>query len=562
MKSGRILASLLMALGLQESYAVYPLPLKSAEGMVVSEQYLASQAGADILAQGGNAVDAAVAVGYALAVTQPCCGNLGGGGFMLVHLADGKNTFINFREKAPLSVNADIFLDKKGNIIPNKSLLGYTAVAVPGTVMGLDHALQKYGSMPRAKVMAAAIKLAREGFIVSEADMPRLTKILDGGAISGNAAAIFLKEGKPYQPGERLIQEDLANTLEAIAREGIRPFYHGNIAGEIVKASKEGDGYLSMEDFAQYRIQELAPLTCTYRGYTIVSAPPPSSGGVVLCEMLAILEGYDLAALGYHSAQAVHYMIEAMRYAFADRNNKLGDPDFVKNPVETLISKKYAESLRKHIQEYQATPSAELPWQFLQPESTDTTHYSIADKAGNLVSLTYTINGMYGARVIAGRTGFFLNNEMDDFAVKPGANNQFGLVQGLPNSIGPGKRPLSSMTPTFVFRAEKPILILGSPGGSRIITSVLQTLINVIDYKMDIKAAVDEPRFHQQWLPETVDMESFAFSRDTLEKLAYMGYRFRTMDPWGVVEAIQIDPAGNYLGASDDREPAGRAVAP
>lgn len=549
-------------IAIQKGYAVYPLPLKSAEGMVVSEQYLASRAGADILQQGGNAVDAAVAVAYALAVTQPCCGNLGGGGFMLIHLANGKNTFINFREKAPLAVNADIFLDKKGEVIPDKSLLGYTAVAVPGTVMGLEHALQQYGSMSRSKVMAAAIQLAREGFIVREEDELRLSKIMHGGAISPKAAAIFLSAGKPWRAGQKLIQSNLANTLEGIAKEGSQPFYHGSIAQAIVKASQEGGGYLSMEDFAQYTIQELTPLTCNYRGYTIISAPLPSSGGVVLCEMLAILEGYDLAALGYHSAQAVHFIVEAMRYAFADRNNKLGDPDFVKNPVETLISKAYAQNLRKNIQEYKATPSSELPYQSLQLESTDTTHYSIADKAGNLVAVTYTLNGMYGARVIAGETGFFLNNEMDDFAVKAGANNQFGLVQGLPNSIQPGKRPLSSMTPTFVFRDEKPVLVLGSPGGSRIITSVLQTLLNVIDYKMDIKAAVDEPRFHQQWLPEPVDMENFVFSKDTLEKLSYMGYRFRPMDPWGVVEAIQIDSSGNYLGASDDREPAGKALAP
>jgi gamma-glutamyltranspeptidase/glutathione hydrolase len=457
---------------MQNSYAVYPLPLKSTQGMVVTEQALASKVGVDILQQGGNAIDAAVAVGYALAVTQPCCGNLGGGGFMLVHLAQGKNIFINFREKAPLAITSDVFLDKNGNLVPNKSLLGYTAVAVPGTVMGLEHALKKYGTMSRDKVMAPAIQLAKEGFIVTEQDVPRLAKIINGETIAPNVATIFLQDGKPYQVGQKLIQANLGNTLQRIASQGIDPFYKGSIAAEIVKASQNNGGYLSMEDFAQYSVQELTPLSCDYRGYTIISAPPPSSGGVVLCEMLAILEGYDLAALGYHSAQSAHYIIEAMRYAFADRNNKLGDPDFIKNPIKMLISKEYAKGLRENIQDYKATPSSELPYKSLQLENTDTTHYSIADKAGNLVAVTYTLNGMYGARVIAGQTGFFLNDEMDDFAAKVGANNQFGLVQGYSNSIQPGKRPLSSMTPTIVFHNDKPVLVLGSPGGSRIITSL------------------------------------------------------------------------------------------
>lgn len=546
---------------IQNTYAVYPVAVKSRQGMVVTEQNLASEAGAAVLKQGGNAIDAAVAIGYALAVTQPCCGNIGGGGFMLIHLANGNNTFINFREKAPLAAKADMFLDKNGQPIPDKSLRGFAAVAVPGTVMGLDYALQKYGVLTREKVMAPAIKLAREGFVVQEADVPRLVKVRGDFALPSNVAGIFLKDGKPFQAGQRLLQTDLANTLSLIATQGSAVFYQGSIAAEVVKYSKAQGGFLSMEDFAHYTVQELSPLQCSYRGYTVLTAPPPSSGGVTLCEILGILEGYNLGSLGYHSAQSVHYIIEAMRYAFADRNNKLGDPDFIKNPVSELISKKYTDKLRKNIQDYRATPSSELPYTSQILESTDTTHYSVADKAGNLVAVTYTLNGLYGARVIAGQTGFFLNNEMDDFSLKAGVANQFGLVQGDNNAIQPAKRPLSSMTPAMIFYQGKPVLVLGSPGGPRIITSVLQTILNLIDYGMDIKAAVDAPRFHHQWLPDYVDMEKFTFSQDTLEKLAAMGYRFRIRALWSVVEAIAVGQGPLlYSGASDDREPAGSAV--
>lgn len=552
---------LLFNMAIPICHAIYPIPLISQQGMVVSEQHLASEVGAAILQQGGNAVDAAVAVGYALAVTQPCCGNIGGGGFMLIHLADGKNIFLNFREKAPLRAFANMYLDKNGNPVIAASLHGYGAVAVPGTVLGLDFALKKYGSLSRAKVMAPAIKLAIEGFIIRPTDLLRLDKISD--SVPTNVAEIFFKNGKRLQAGQRLVQSNLGNTLTQIAEKGPDVFYKGWIASEIVKASETGGGFLSMKDFAEYSVQELAPLQCSYRSYNIVTAPPPSSGGIVLCEILAILEAYDLKTLGFHSAQGVHYIVEAMRFAFADRNNKLGDPDFIKNPINELLSKTYIDSLRSQIQNYRAGVSSEMPYKTQELESTETTHYSIADKQGNLTSVTYTLNGLYGAGVIAGQTGFFLNNQMNDFSVKKGAANQFGLVQGTANNIQPGKRPLSSMTPTVVFHANQPLLVLGSPGGPRIITAVLQTLINVIDYEMDIKAAVDAPRFHHQWLPDYLDMEKFTFSQDTLEKLAYMGYRFRTMKPWSVVEAILIkgEPR-TFYGASDDREPAGSAAAP
>jgi gamma-glutamyltranspeptidase/glutathione hydrolase len=546
---------------LHTAYAIYPKPVISPAGMVVTEHYLASQVGADILKRGGNAIDAAVAVGYTLAVTHPCCGNIGGGGFMLIHLANGKNTFINFREKAPLAAKPDLYLDQQGNVIPNKSLFGYSAVGVPGTVLGLEYALKKYGTMSRDTLMAPAIKMAKEGFVITEPEVPIFAELKDEFPVAPNVAPIFLQEGNTLQTGQKLVQVNLANTLELISKEGSDVFYKGPIASKIVKASQAEGGYLVMDDFTQYTVQELSPIYCQYRGFDVITSPPPSSGGVTLCEMLGILEKYDLQGTGFHSAQSVHYIVEAMRYAFADRNTKLGDPDFIKNPIQELLSKDYIKKLQNHIQDYRTTPSTELPYKNQVLESTQTTHYSIADAKGNLVAVTYTLNGYFGARVIAGDTGFFLNNQMDDFTAKPGVKNQFGLVEGANNSIQPGKRPLSSMTPTIVFHKEQPLLVLGSPGGPRIITAILQTLINFIDYKMDIKASVDASRFHHQWLPDYIDMEPFTFSQDTIEKLAYMGYRFRTMEPWSNVEAIHIDNH-KFLGANDDRVETGLAIGP
>jgi gamma-glutamyltranspeptidase/glutathione hydrolase len=433
-------------------------PVAAAHGMVVSEERRASQVGVDILRAGGNAIDAAVAVGYALAVTYPCCGNIGGGGFMTIHFANGKDVFLNFREKAPLAATADMFLDAHGNVIPGKSTRGYLAVAVPGTVMGLDAALQKFGTLPRQQVIAPAIRLAQQ------------TK-----------------------------QFHLEKTLKQIAAKGPDAFYKGPIAAAIVQASQTHGGILSLQDFAQYNIEELSPIRCNYRGYTIISAPPPSSGGVTLCEALNILEGYPLQTLGFHSAASAHYVIEAMRYAFADRNNVLGDPDFVKNPVVRLISKDYAKQQHQQIPIDQATPSNELPAKTAEHEGNHTTHYSIIDKQGNAVAVTYTLNSWFGAKVIAGDTGFLLNDEMDDFSSKSGNANQFKLVQGSANRIQPGKRALSSMAPTIVTKGDQVFMVLGSRGGPRIITATLQTILNVIDYDMNIQAAVDAPRFHQQW---------------------------------------------------------------
>ncbi len=523
-------------------------------GMVVSEQKVASQVGADILRAGGNAIDAAVAVGYALAVVNPCCGNIGGGGFMTIHLASGQDVFINFREKAPLKATRDMFIGR-----PEATTSGYLAVGVPGTVLGLDAALQKYGTMTRKQVMAPAIKLAREGYRVTWFDAKWFKSYRDDFRKQPNVAAIFLNHDKSYKQGERLIQTDLANTLQKIADFGPEVFYKGSIAEEIVKASNAHGGILTLEDFSSYNIEQLTPIHCNYRGYDIISAPPPSCGGVIVCEILNILENFPLGQMGYRSVQSMQDMIEAMRYGYADRNEKLGDPNFVNNPIEQLLSKKYAAEISMKIKKLLAAPIK--PPANNQHELTDTTHYSVMDKAGNAVAVTYTLNGFFGAKVIAGNTGFFLNDEMDDFASQPGSANKFGLVQFEKNAIAPGKRPLSSMTPTIVMKDGKVFMILGSPGGPRIITSVLLTIINVIDYGMPIQQAVNAPRFHFQGEPDTVDIEPLALPYLTIKRLQLKGYHINPQTTWSAVEAILIDPKnGNRYGANDNRRPDGAAV--
>jgi gamma-glutamyltranspeptidase / glutathione hydrolase len=558
--------------------AAAPLERESNQGMVVSSQHLATDVGAAILRQGGNAVDAAVAVGYALAVTHPCCGNLGGGGFMTIHLAEGRNVFLNFREKAPLAARADMFLDAHGKVVASRSLDGYLAVGVPGTVMGLETARQKYGTQPRAALIAPAIKLAEEGFILTRGDVDVLADGTQGFRSQPNVAAIFLKHGEPLAPGDRLIQTDLAATLRAISNGGADAFYHGALPAAVGAASHAHGGLLTSEDFAAYTATESAPITCAYRGYTIVSAPPPSSGGITLCEMLQVLEGYPLKNLGFHSSAAVHVMTEAMRFAYRDRNTYLGDPAFIDNPTARLLSAQHAQMIRAHIEPNRATPSASLPGVAAADEHATTTHYSVVDHAGNAVSVTYTINDSFGAKVIAGNTGFFLNDEMDDFTAKPGVPNVFGLVQGRANAVAPGKRPLSSMTPTLVFKDAKPVLVVGTPGGSRIITTVLEVIVNVIDHGMTLQEAIDAPRIHHQWFPDTIAAEPFALSADTNQALSGMGYKVVPLEPWGAgnaVEAIGIAPAdaaaakalgfprpGILYGANDSRAPAGSAAAP
>ncbi|MCG3460670.1 gamma-glutamyltransferase [Xenorhabdus bovienii] len=565
-------------------YAAYEPAVEAKQGMVVSSQYLASQVGVDILKMGGNAIDAAVAVGYAQAVVNPCCGNIGGGGFMTIHLANGKDTFINFRETAPAAASANMYLDKDGNVIKGASLYGYKAIGVPGTVMGLDAALHKYGSMTREQVMAPAIKLARKGYILTRGDTDILDTTVKRFTQDPEAARIFLrKDGTPFQPGDKLVQTDLANTLELIAKKGPDVFYHGKIPQLVEESSKKSGGIITAADFANYNITETTPVTCSYRGYKFISSPPPSSGGVTLCEILNIVEGYDLKSMGFNSAAYIHTLTEAMRHAYMDRNTYLGDPEFIKNPLDRLLSKSYAESIRKEIEPNKATPSKNVQPGVGPHEKPETTHYSVVDKDGNAVSTTYTINGRFGAVVIAPGTGFFLNDEMDDFTTKIGEKNLYGLVQGATNSIAPGKRPLSSMSPTLVTKDNKIFLVLGSPGGSRIISITLQTALNILDFGMPPQEAVNSPRIHHQWLPDEVYYEQRGLSKDTLNVLEKMDYKMVEQTPWGAAELIMIglpgavgvsptNSSGNdsavsgvvregYIyGSNDVRRPAGAAI--
>ncbi|WP_145592067.1 gamma-glutamyltransferase [Yersinia rochesterensis] len=576
----------LAALALLVSGALHAASTPAVEaknGMVVTSQYLASQVGTDILKMGGNAIDAAVAVGYAQAVVNPCCGNIGGGGFMTIHLADGTDTFINFRETAPAAASADMYLDKEGKVTKDASLYGYLAAGVPGTVLGMDSAQKKYGKLTRQQVMAPAIKLAREGFVLTRADTDILDTTVKRFRQDPESARIFLrKDGEALQPGDRLIQADLADTLTAISEKGPDAFYQGKIPQAVEAAAKKGGGILTAADFANYKITETAPITCSYRGYKFVSSPPPSSGGVTLCETLNVLEGYDLKSMGFNSAAYIHTLTEAMRHAYMDRNTFLGDPEFVKNPTDRLLSKSYAADIRKQIVANQATPSVEVQPGMQPHEKPETTHYSIVDHDGNAVSTTYTVNGRFGAVVIAPGTGFFLNDEMDDFTVKVGEQNLYGLVQGATNSIAPGKRPLSSMSPTLVTKDGKTFMVLGSPGGSRIITITLQTALNVIDHGMAPQEAVDAPRIHHQWLPDEVYYEQRGVSADSLNLLKNMGYKMVEQNPWGAAELILVGLAGvegvspansgndsavsgkvreGYLyGANDVRRPAGAAI--
>jgi gamma-glutamyltranspeptidase/glutathione hydrolase len=564
--------SLLVATG-SPGHAAAPAPVEAEHGMVVTAQRLASEAGIEVLKNGGNAVDAAVTVGYTLAVVYPVAGNIGGGGFMTIRLKDGTTTFLDFRERAPLAATKTMYLDKSGNVVKGLSLDTMLAVGVPGSVMGLETAREKYGTKSRQELMATAIRYAREGFKLEQGDVASL----DGGATrlakDKAAAAIFLKpDGKPYQVGDVLKQPDLAKSLEAIAKDGPDAFYKGWIADDIVKTSEAQHGLLAGADFAGYKVRELAPVKCNYRGYEIISSPPPSSGGVIICEILNILEGYPLDKLGPGSAETVHYMIEAMRNAYVDRNAALGDPDFVKNPVTTLLDKAYAKRIRDTISPDKAGRSPKLKPLALA-ESHETTHYSIVDKDGNAVAVTYTLNGSFGTAIVAAGTGILLNNEMDDFTSKPGVANLYGLVQGEANAIAPKKTPLSSMSPTIITRDGKLFMVIGSPGGARIITITLEAIINVIDHGMNIQEAIDAPRIHHQWLPEKVAMEPFALSPDTLKVLAAMGHNVKidmNWPIWGQAAGILVggknlaeikDGTGARLnGAMDSRAASGAAV--
>lgn len=536
-------------------------PVYGTQGIVATEQHLASQVGLQILKEGGNAIDAAVAVGFALAVVLPNAGNIGGGGFMVLHDAkSGEDFAIDFREMAPLKAHKDMYLDEKGNVIDGKSLFTHFAVGVPGTVAGMEYALKKWGTMPLEKVIAPAIKLADEGFIISDTLGKTLAVEKDNLAKWESTKAIFFKGEQPLASGDRLIQKDLAHSLQLIAQQGSQAFYQGEIAEKIVKEMEKHGGLITLEDMKGYHAIERKPVSGDYRGYKIVTMPPPSSGGAHLIQILNILEHYPLAQYGANSAEAITKYAEAMKLAYADRSEYLGDPDFVKIPLNGLISKKYADELVKKIPSDHIVPSKEIKPGKPQPyESDQTTHYSIMDKAGNAVAVTYTLNLNFGSGIVAEGTGILLNNEMDDFSSKPGVPNAFGLIGGEANAIAAKKRPLSSMTPTLVMKDNKPFLVTGSPGGARIITTVLQSIVNTIDYKMNVAEAISVPRVHHQWLPDELRIEE-GISPDTIHLLQKEGYKVVTKASMGRVQIVQSTEDG-FFGASDPRNPDGATFA-
>jgi gamma-glutamyltranspeptidase/glutathione hydrolase len=555
-------------------------PVHAQHAIVVSSHELASRAGVEMMRAGGNAIDAAVATGFALAVVHPAAGNLGGGGFMLVRMADGKTHFLDYREMAPAAATRDMYLDARGNVIEGASEIGYKAIGVPGSVAGMVYAEQKYGKLTLKQVIAPAIRLAREGYVLTWSETRDFhDKYL---AEFPESRRIFQRDGNYYQPGETFHQPDLARTLERIAAKP-DDFYHGSLARELATAMQKGGGLITSDDLAHYVVKEREAVRGTYRGYEIISAPPPSSGGTVLIESLNILEGYDLTKMGDRSAQSIHYTTEAFRRAFFDRAEFMGDPDFSKIPVAQLIDKKYGAAWRDSIEPDHASVSTELkrpaifseleqyaaahPGPQVNHESPHTTHYSVVDAEGNAVAVTTTINDWFGSRVMADGLGFLMNDEMDDFSAKPGVPNADGLIQGAANAIGPGKRPLSSMAPTIVVRDGKVVLVLGSPGSSKIITTVANVLMGVIDYGMNIQEAVNAPRFHNQWLPDVLNVERW-FSPDTVQALQTMGYHVQiglhedaeVFPYWSDAECIAIDAkSGERLGASDGRNN-GKAV--
>lgn len=547
-------------------------PVHAKRAMVVSVHQDASQVGADILRRGGNAVDAAVATGFALAVVHPAAGNIGGGGFMLVRMAGGETHFLDYREKAPKSATRDMYLDAQGNVIPKASLVGYRAISVPGSVAGLVYAERHWGKLGLRAVMQPAIRLARLGVHLTyeEAQSMRDEDL----AAFPESKRIFQRDGRYYEPGEIFRQPALARTLQRIAASPTS-FYKGAMARELAAAIQKGGGLITAEDLAEYDVKERQPIRGTYRGYEVISAPPPSSGGITMMEALNILEGYDLGKAGNRSADAIHLTAEAFRRAFYDRAEFLGDPDFNQLPVAQLIDKKYANAWRDSLDLARASDSKELrrpsgfgeldrPAARLQPypgrDPENTTHYSVVDGKGNAVAVTTTLNDSFGSRVTAGRLGFLLNDEMDDFTSKPGVPNGYGLIQGEANAIGPGKRPLSAMAPTIVLKGGKLFLVLGSPGGPRIISTVANILMGVVDYGLDIQQAVNAPRFHHQWEPDAIFVEGVGISPDTIKLLEARGHKVRTQGYWSDGECIAIDPkTGERLGAADGRN-GGKAV--
>ncbi|HUJ14734.1 MAG TPA: gamma-glutamyltransferase [Thermoanaerobaculia bacterium] len=526
------------------------LPVRAKHGMVASVDAIASNVGADIMRRGGNAIDAAVAVALTLAVTWPEAGNIGGGGFMLIRNADGSDEAIDYRERAPLAATRDMYLDANGNVIKDASLVGYHASGVPGTIAGLALAHQRHGKLPWADLVEPARTLAADGFVVSEylARSINNKRVVERMKLFPETWRVFQRNGNPLKAGDIFVQPELAATLKRIQKDP-EDFYRGETARMIAAEMQAHGGTLTAGDLAKYEPTVRKPLHSTYRGFEIVTMPPPSSGGIALIEMLNMLEPYELGPMGWHSSEEVHTVVEAMRRAYADRAKYLGDADFVSVPVDVLTSRAYAEKRRKDIVA-RATRSQALPY-----ESPETTQFTIIDGDGNVVSNTYTLNESYGSSVTVPGAGFLLNDEMDDFTSKPGVPNVYGLIQSEKNSIAPNKRPLSSMTPTIVLKDGKVAFATGSPGGAFIINNVLQIILNIVDFGMNLQQAVDAPRFHHQWLPDKIVWEPFEFSRDTIDALTKMGYVLADKPEYlGDTESIAVDPeSGDRLGASDPR---------
>jgi gamma-glutamyltranspeptidase/glutathione hydrolase len=569
---------------------VSPPPTVAKHAMVVSIHHDASDAGVEILKAGGNAVDAAVAVGFALAVVFPQAGNIGGGGFMLIRMKSGDSHFLDYREKAPAAATANMYQDAQGNVVPGLSTLGYKSIGVPGTVAGLVYAQKHYGKLSLARDMAPAIKLAAEGYILSEEEANSLAHARNVAQFP-ESRRLFQRDGNFYKIGDRFTQPELARTLQRIAADPAT-FYKGTMATELAAAIQKGGGLITAADLAAYEVKDRDPLTGSYRGYSILTAPPPSSGGTVLLEILNILSAYDLNKMGDRSPQQVHLITEAFRRAYMDRSDYLGDPDFVSMPIQQLIAPAYAAAWRKSIDPVAPTPSATLqrPAGFLPPppapvtpahESPQTTHFSVVDAEGNAVASTYTLNNTFGSGVTAGALGFLLNDEMDDFTSAPGVPNQFGLIQSANNAIAPGKRPLSAMTPTIIVQPEKcrpgpslkcapgkPLLVLGSPGGATIITTVANDIISILDNGLNVQQAADAPRFHHQYLPDVLQVEK-AFPQEVADALKASGYTVSHTNEadehnpgvWGDSEMIYIDPKTNTLqGGQDQRHKFGKAA--
>jgi len=523
-------------------------------GMVVSAEPIATSIGLTVLKNGGNAFDAAVAVGFALAVTYPVAGNIGGGGFMVAVDASGNPIAVDYREKSPASAHQDMYLDSTGNVHPTLPLLGASASGVPGSVAGMIHILEKYGTMTLSEILEPIIALADTGFLIPDYLAKSLASQNSDFNRFSSSKAIFTNDGEPKITGERLIQKDLAATLRAISDYGTDGFYQGKVADLIVAQMQASGGYITHKDLDEYHTIERKAISSTYRGYNLFSMPPPSSGGVALFEMLSLLENADLSKMNTCSAEYMHLLASAAKFAYADRAEYLGDPDFVRVPVERLISKAHGKRLFARVTEI-ALPSDSISHtEFSDTESQETTHYSVLDQFGNAVSITTTINSGYGCKEVVEGAGFLLNNEMDDFSAKPGVPNQFGLIGSKANAIQPGKRMLSSMTPTIALQNGKPVLILGSPGGSTIITVVLQVLLNVLDHNMDVGQAVAHGRIHHQWRPDILMYEETKFLDSELELLRQKGYSIRPVSRLGLVEAIFADPiTGMIQGATDPR---------